>query len=218
MAAITASTDSCDATVLQRAPARQHLASAGRSASSLSRQLRGRRPRCAITAKRGRNCAHCCSIRSTCVDGARARTTSKRSGCRAITSSVLAPTEPVEPRTAMRCFIACDSVASIMASGSVGSSASTRSSTPPWPGSRLAGILDAGAALDQRLDQVAHHAHGRQEHRADHQQPPARARPAACRGWARCACQPRSAHDPGDAPAPARRPCRPRRLPSSCRG
>ena len=58
----------------------------------------------AMTANCGLNCAHCCSIRSTWV-AALSANTSKRSGWRAITSSVLAPTEPVEPRTVMRCFI-----------------------------------------------------------------------------------------------------------------
>ncbi len=75
---------------------------------------------------------------------------------------------------------------------------------------QVAGILDAGAALDQRFDQVADDAHRGQEHGGDHQQPPARARPAACRGWARRPARRRSARS-RRRPAPARRPCRPRR-------
>ena len=62
--------------------------------------------------------------------------TSKRSGWRATTSSVLTPIEPVEPRMATRWRLVVDGsrrqqAASASASGSTGSSASTRSSTPP---------------------------------------------------------------------------------------
>ena len=57
----------------------------------------------AMTAYRGLNCAHWESIRSTCV-AALSANTSKRSGWRATTSSVLVPMDPVEPSTVRRCF------------------------------------------------------------------------------------------------------------------
>jgi hypothetical protein len=51
-----------------------------------------------------------------------------------------------------------------------------RSSTPPWPGSRLAAVLGADGTFHQRLEQIAHHAQGRQHQQAQDGERPAQAR------------------------------------------
>jgi len=102
MAAITESVSSCDAIV-------------SRASSPISTTVL--RPFClslsassaacgalAITANFGENCAHCASSSSTLVAAESAKT-SKRSGWREMTSSVLTPTEPVEPSTVTRCLL-----------------------------------------------------------------------------------------------------------------
>ena len=66
----------------------------------------------------------------------RAPTTAKRSGCRATTSSVESPIEPVAPRSVDRVVIwRRNTCAASAAIGIAASSASVRSSTPPCPGS-----------------------------------------------------------------------------------
>ena len=95
-------------------------------------------------------------------------TTSKRSGWRATTSSVLR--RPSRSRRGSR-RVAC---VARSAEGQQqrrerqrrGSSASMRSRTPPWPGSSAAAVLDAGAALDQRFEQVADDADARRARRS----------------------------------------------------
>ncbi len=107
MAAITASTFSCEATMVSA------------SAPHNTRVLRPRsRHRCcsrspwsalAMIPNSGLNLTHCATIRSTWVAAVKAKT-SKRCGCRPITSSVLVPTDPVDPRIATRslgAFIGC---------------------------------------------------------------------------------------------------------------
>ncbi len=101
IAAITRSTCSWDATsssaawphsTFVRSPALRTRPARSSAADSL-----------AITANAGVKRRHCCSNSSTRV-AALSANTSKRSGWRATTSSVLAPIEPVAPRTATRRF------------------------------------------------------------------------------------------------------------------
>jgi hypothetical protein len=101
MAAMTASTSSCDA-IFSRAssPVRTTVSSEFCLSFSASSAACGA---LAMTAKRGENCAHCASSSSTLV-AAESANTSKRSGWREMTSSVLTPTEPVEPSTVTRCL------------------------------------------------------------------------------------------------------------------
>ena len=72
-----------------------------------------------------------------------------------------------------------------MASGSVGSNASTRSSTPPCPGNRPLLSLTPALRLNQRLDQITDHAHRRQKQHRQHHERTMPCRQAGYRCWAR---------------------------------
>ena len=82
-----------------------------------------------------------------------------RSGSRSIRSSVEVPTEPVAPRMVTvftRSRTVCGRMTtSNAATGATGTSPSSRSSTPPWPGSSVPLILHPGAALQPAFEQVA---------------------------------------------------------------
>ena len=135
-------------------------------------------------------------------------TTSKRSGWRATTSSVLVPTEPVEPRMARRWR--CVMVAHVTEADQRQRQREHRQQRidavehAAVAGQQAAAVLGAGGALDQRFDQVADHAHRRtgsqQRQRSADRSPALRQQPAiqarAVDGEARV--QPRSR------PAPAR--------------
>jgi hypothetical protein len=84
-------------------------------------------------------------------------------------------------------------------------------------GQQLAGILGPGAALDQRLDQVADHAHGGQEHarRHQHQASPDGQQGVEAGHLRRLHCRSPAIQASASTTTP---PCRPTRLPSSFRG
>ena len=95
MAAITTSVSACAAiSASALSPARTSVpqpVAFNRTRSASPRATSG------TAAKRGRNFSHCTASSSTRNDADKAKTR-KRSGWRAITSSVLTPMEPVEPR------------------------------------------------------------------------------------------------------------------------
>ena len=94
--------------------------------------------------------------------------TAKRSGWRAMTSSVDSPIEPVAPSRLTPCACASSQERDARASAAGGiaaSSASMRSSTPPWPGSSVPLSLTPALALQQRLEQVADDRQRRQRER-----------------------------------------------------
>ena len=102
MAAMTASTDSCEAIISSAAGPDKTCVG-----SWWSRIFSANKLPCgalAMTAKTGLKRRHCASIKSTCTAALRAKT-SKRSGCRDNTSRVLTPIEPVEPRMVIFCVI-----------------------------------------------------------------------------------------------------------------
>jgi len=99
MAAITLSTSSAAASSHKAcAPA---CTSVAEPCSRNARRNSAARSGLGSTATRGRQRRHCCTSTSTRCMALRP-TTSKRSGWRATTSSVLVPTEPVEPNIARR--------------------------------------------------------------------------------------------------------------------
>ena len=199
----------------QRKLARQHLGRAGRLPGP-SAPARGPAPSPAMTANCGRNCAHCCSIRSTCVAAL------KREHLEAIRM----PRDHVQRVGAHRAGGAQDRDALFHHGDQRGQHHGQRQGGQQrvdpiehaaMARQQVAGILDAGAALDQRLDQVAQDAHAARNTAAitsNHQPLLGQPRVKAGNAGLPAPGRPRSRRRP----APARRPCRPKRLPSSCRG
>ena len=123
IAAMTISTDSCDA-IISRASLDHKTVESSPFILIFSARMRP----CgslAMTTYRGLNCATCASMSSTWVDALSANT-SYRSGCLATTSRVLVPMEPVDPRTVTRCFMTCPA------------------KPASWPGARLAAMHQHG--------------------------------------------------------------------------
>src|SRR5436305_5177814 len=91
--------------------------------------------------------------------------TPKRPGWRAITSSVFAPTEPVDPRMHTRWKEVVLMSDRIHGEGERedGQQRVDAIEHAAVAGQQVAAVLGAGAALGERLDEIAHHAHCREE-------------------------------------------------------
>ena len=219
------------------------VSTSGCAASSHSALGAARAPRCATPSARSRSAQRARlgrvgdrriarpqarALREQLVEaalrGQRERPRSDR-GWRAITSSVLTPTEPVAPRMQTRCIAALRRRRHVTAIDQRERDREHRQQRvdaiedAAVAGQQRAAVLGAGAALDERLEQVADDAHRDQEDDDQRHADAAEAvRERSSRGSVPIDRRTRVDRPARRRRAAARRPCRSRRPPSSCRG